>query len=283
MQPNAVNNFVKVSQEHNHVVVKNAGGLRGLPGPAGAGLEIDGSVDNYSDLPHHLSESDAGVAYFVQADGLLYVWSGTKWPEEGEGAQFQGPRGIQGPQGVPGEPGEQGEKGDPGTPGADGFSPIITTETISGGIRINITDKNGTQSVDIDYKNIPDGAISTAKLANGAVTTNKLGSGAVTTDKLGSGAVTNAKIGSSAVKAANIDFTTMRSTFTNRTTDGSGFVDNVLSNSYEIVGVSVTSPTSCTAYPVRNASSWAIRFTNWDWVALANTSVSFRIYYFPAP
>jgi hypothetical protein len=108
MDSNVVNNFVKVSQEHTHVVVKGAGGLQGLPGPAGAGLKIDGSVDTYSELPHHLVPEDAGVAYFVQEDGLLYVWSGTKWPEEGEGAQFQGPRGVQGVQGEQGDPGEPG-------------------------------------------------------------------------------------------------------------------------------------------------------------------------------
>jgi hypothetical protein len=36
---------------------------------------------------------------------LLYVWTGERWPTEGEGAQFQGPRGIQGPPGANGEPG----------------------------------------------------------------------------------------------------------------------------------------------------------------------------------
>ena len=174
MGNNVVNNFVRVSQEHTHVVVKGAGGLQGLPGPAGAGLEIDGSVDTYSDLPHHLTPSDAGVAYFVQADGLLYVWSGTRWPEEGQGAQFQGPRGIQGP------PGQDGEKGDPGEPGQDGergpegFSPVVTTEDIEDGIRINITNKTGTTSTDIDYKNIPDGVITTAKLADESVNSSKI-------------------------------------------------------------------------------------------------------------
>ena len=179
MNPNVVNNLVKVSQEHTHVVVKGAGGLQGLPGPAGAGLKIDGSVDTYSDLPHHLTPSDAGVAYFVQADGLLYVWSGARWPEEGSGAQFQGPRGIQGPQGEKGDTGATGATGQTGPAGADGFTPTVETEEIEDGIRINITNKSGTTSTDIDYKNIPDGVITTAKLADDAVTNGKLADEAV--------------------------------------------------------------------------------------------------------
>lgn len=184
MQPNVVNNLVKVSQEHTHVVVKGAGGLQGLPGPAGAGLQIDGSVNTYAELPQRLSESDAGTAYFVQADGLLYIWSGTRWPAEGEGATFQGPRGIQGPPGRDGEKGEPGEPGQDGERGPAGFSPVVTTEDIEDGIRINITNKTGTTSTDIDYKNIPDGVITTAKLADGAVTTGKINADAVTAPKI---------------------------------------------------------------------------------------------------
>lgn len=184
MDSNVVNNFVKVSQEHTHVVVKGAGGLQGLPGPAGAGLKIDGSVDTYSELPHHLVPEDAGVAYFVQEDGLLYVWSGTKWPEEGEGAQFQGPRGVQGIQGEQGVPGEPGADGEPGPRGPDGFSPTVTTEDIEAGIRINITNKSGTTSTDIDYRTIPDGVITTSKLNDGAVTTSKIANSAVTSAKI---------------------------------------------------------------------------------------------------
>lgn len=194
MDSNVVNNFVKVSQEHTHVVVKGAGGLQGLPGPAGAGLKIDGSVDTYSELPHHLVPEDAGVAYFVQEDGLLYVWSGTKWPEEGEGAQFQGPRGVQGIQGEQGVPGEPGADGEPGPRGPEGFSPTVTTEDIEAGIRINITNRSGTTSTDIDYRTIPDGVITTSKLNDSAVTTSKIAAGAVTTAKIGSGAVTDTNI-----------------------------------------------------------------------------------------
>lgn len=74
----------------------------GPQGPAGAGLVITGSVDTYADLPNDLTPADAGAAYFVQADGKLYVWSGTSWPADGDGAQFEGPQGIQGEQGPAG-------------------------------------------------------------------------------------------------------------------------------------------------------------------------------------
>ena len=75
-------------------------GEKGDKGDAGAGLVITGSVNTYADLPTNLGPSDAGKAYFVQADGKLYVWSGTQFPADGEGSQFEGP---QGPQGEPGQ------------------------------------------------------------------------------------------------------------------------------------------------------------------------------------
>ena len=77
-------------------------GPAGPQGPAGAGLVITGSVDTYADLPNNLTPADAGAAYFVQTDGKLYVWTGTAWPAEGDGAQFEGPQGIQGEQGPAG-------------------------------------------------------------------------------------------------------------------------------------------------------------------------------------
>ena len=95
-------------------------GLKGEKGDPGAGLSISGSVNTYSELPSNLTESDAGTAYFVQADGKLYVWSGSSWPADGDGAQFQGPAGPQGPKGDQGEPGEQGPKGDTGPQGIQG-------------------------------------------------------------------------------------------------------------------------------------------------------------------
>lgn len=95
-------------------------GLKGEKGDPGAGLSISGSVNTYSELPSNLTESDAGTAYFVQADGKLYVWSGSSWPADGDGAQFQGPAGPQGPKGDKGEKGDTGPKGDKGDTGPQG-------------------------------------------------------------------------------------------------------------------------------------------------------------------
>ena len=95
-------------------------GLKGEKGDPGAGLSISGSVNTYSELPSNLTESDAGTAYFVQADGKLYVWSGSSWTADGDGAQFQGPAGPQGPKGDKGDTGDTGPKGDKGDKGDTG-------------------------------------------------------------------------------------------------------------------------------------------------------------------
>lgn len=66
-----------------------------------------------------------------------------------------GADGAPGEKGDPGEPGADGEDGAPGTPGADGadgkdgVSPTVTTETISGGTRVTITDADGAHSFDV--------------------------------------------------------------------------------------------------------------------------------------
>ena len=95
-------------------------GPQGDPGPAGqdgAGVSIAGQVDTYALLPDDLGTDDAGDGYLVEADGLLYVWTGTAFPADGSGVEFRGP---QGPQGIQGDPGPQGDPGDTGPAGADG-------------------------------------------------------------------------------------------------------------------------------------------------------------------
>lgn len=46
---------------------------------------ISGNADSYADLPDDLDDGDAGVVYLVTDQGLLYEWSGTAWPADGQG------------------------------------------------------------------------------------------------------------------------------------------------------------------------------------------------------
>lgn len=101
-------------------------GAQGPAGPAGEdgkGISIAGSAATYAALPTGLGPADAGKGYLVDADGLLYIWSGTAFPADGNGVAFKGdpgPQGPQGEQGLQGIQGPQGPKGDTGNTGADG-------------------------------------------------------------------------------------------------------------------------------------------------------------------
>ncbi len=87
---------------------------------------------------------------------------GEKGPKGDTGAQ--GPQGEQGPKGDTGPQGEQGPKGDPGPAGADGKDYVLTD-----------TDKT-----DIAAKvEIPDGSVTTNKLADSVVTGDKVSSLAI--------------------------------------------------------------------------------------------------------
>lgn len=105
------------------------GNLRGPQGPVGpqgpagkdgAGISIAGSVAAHSALPSNLGAQDAGKAYLNEADGKLYVWNGSAWPADGQGAEFRGPEGPQGPTGLQGPIGPPGPVGPAGTPGQAG-------------------------------------------------------------------------------------------------------------------------------------------------------------------
>lgn len=87
-------------------------GVQGPPGEDGAvGVTIAGSVPTYADLPTNLTEDDIGAGYLVEADGDLYVWSGTSFPPDGSGTDFRGPQGPAGPAGPQGETGATGQRG----------------------------------------------------------------------------------------------------------------------------------------------------------------------------
>lgn len=95
-------------------------GPQGPAGADGAGVEIAGSVATYAALPGGLGPGDAGDGYLVEADGKLYVWSGTAFPANGAGVAFQGPVGATGPTGPQGPQGAQGVQGVAGSTGATG-------------------------------------------------------------------------------------------------------------------------------------------------------------------
>ena len=68
----------------------------GPQGDPGAGIAIAGSVATYAALPGGLGPGDAGDAYFVTADGKLYIWDGSAFPSIGSGVEFRGPPGSPG-------------------------------------------------------------------------------------------------------------------------------------------------------------------------------------------
>lgn len=67
-----------------------------VQGKDGTGVNLQGAVAAYADLPTNLGPLDAGHAYLVQGNGKLYVWSGTAWPSEPNGADFRGEPGLPG-------------------------------------------------------------------------------------------------------------------------------------------------------------------------------------------
>ena len=98
-------------------------GPQGKPGVDGKSVSIAGQVATYDELPDGLTQKDAGKGWLVEADGDLYVWSGTSFPANGSGTDFrgpEGPRGEQGPQGVQGPQGTQGPQGVQGAQGPTG-------------------------------------------------------------------------------------------------------------------------------------------------------------------
>lgn len=102
---------------------------------------------------------------------------GEQGPKGDTGAQ--GPQGEQGPKGETGPQGEQGPKGDPGPSGADGKDYVLTD-----------TDKT-----DIAAKvEIPDGSVTTNKLADGVVTGDKVSSLAIEGKHIKSRTITGVRL-----------------------------------------------------------------------------------------
>ena len=48
-------------------------------------IALSGRVATYAALPSGLGSGDAGKAYYVEADGLVYIWNGSAFPANGAG------------------------------------------------------------------------------------------------------------------------------------------------------------------------------------------------------
>lgn len=91
-------------------------GDTGPTGPQGDGLEIDGQVAAYADLP--TTGLTTGEVWL--AGTSLYRWNGSAWPAEADGAPVQGAEGPQGDPGIQGDTGATGPTGPTGSTGATG-------------------------------------------------------------------------------------------------------------------------------------------------------------------
>lgn len=207
-------------------------GATGPKGDTGTGLQLSGTVPAYANLPGGLSAGDAGDAYIVEADGLLYIWSGTAWPADGAGFELQGAEGPQGPQGDPGPAGTTTwagitDKPSTFTPSAHTHAagdvtsgsfdaariPSLDTAKITSGTFAIARIPTGSTSSTVaigndarlsDTRTPTDGTVTTAKIVDANVTEAKLATGAVTETKIGTGAVTSAKIADGTIATGDI-------------------------------------------------------------------------------
>ncbi len=95
-------------------------GPQGPQGEPGTGINVEGSVASFGDLPNNASTGDF---YVTTNDGNGYVWDGNMWVNVGQVQGPEGPQGPQGPQGdqgVAGPSGPQGEQGPSGPTGPQG-------------------------------------------------------------------------------------------------------------------------------------------------------------------
>lgn len=128
-----IQNKVTVSQPVSHVIVQDAGGLRGLTGPQGIpgadgkdgkdGAAATISVGSTSTLP---AGSSATVTNSGTSSAAVFDF------------------------GIP-----KGDKGDTGATGADGYSPSATVTKTGDTATITITDKDGTTTASISDGSTP--------------------------------------------------------------------------------------------------------------------------------
>lgn len=111
--------------------------------------------DWLDDLKKALDKAEAAQEHgpIIGDNGHWYVWQDGAYADTGVKAEGvdgeRGPKGDKGDAGAPGKDGQNGQNGAPGKDGADGVSPVVSVTAITGGHRVTITDKNGTQSFDV--------------------------------------------------------------------------------------------------------------------------------------
>lgn len=103
-------------------------GPEGPQGPAGVGIDLQGSVPTFDDLPDETATPplQPGDAYITEDTGDIWIWQSTgpgdpgEWVNGGHVVGPPGPAGPQGPTGAQGPIGETGPAGPEGDPGATG-------------------------------------------------------------------------------------------------------------------------------------------------------------------
>lgn len=63
-------------------------GAQGQKGDKGDGIQLSGSVENYSDLANISPTPQIGDSYVVNSDGLIYTYGENGFPLEGDGIEF---------------------------------------------------------------------------------------------------------------------------------------------------------------------------------------------------
>ena len=176
--------------------VQGPQGIQGPVGPPGEGVQVIGSVPNFSDLPTDLGVDDLQF-WYVETENILYFWNGSRWDNAGApgGTGPQGdaatiavgttttggagtaaqvtnsgtsseavfdfviPKGDQGEPGADGTNGTNGDKGDKGDKGDTGTAATLnvgTTTTSAPGSDAEVIN-TGTPSAAVFNFTIPRG------------------------------------------------------------------------------------------------------------------------------
>lgn len=149
-----IQNKVTVSQPNSHVVVKNAGGLRGLTGPQGEqgpqgiqGPQGEQGIQGPQGIPGKDGKDGAdGAAATISVGSTSTLPAGSSATVTNSGTSSAAVFDF----GIP-----KGDKGDTGATGPDGYSPSATVTKTGDTATITITDKDGTTTASISDGTTP--------------------------------------------------------------------------------------------------------------------------------